>query len=106
MREGKHINEAVELLLSKSANGIVSVVEVDHPVEWTNTLAADQSMTNFLLEEVREKRSQEFPVRYRVNGAIYINKIENFLSSRSLFLKQKAYIIPKIASVDIDYNLI
>ena len=104
LRDCGHLNEAVELLMSKSANGIVSVVEVDHPIEWVNKLPDDGSMTKFLPEEIREKRSQDFPSRYRLNGAIYLNKVDEFLKARTLFLQQKsyAYVMPKLASIDID----
>lgn len=106
LRNSKHIDEAVELLISKSAHGIIGITEVEHPVEWTNTLPKDSSMVDFFSTEYRDIRSQDFPVRYRINGAIYLNKIENVLSEGSLFLNDKcyAYIMPRPVSLDIDTN--
>ena len=107
LRNTKHIDEAVELLISKPAHGIIGVTEVEHPVEWINTLPMDNSMEDFLKTEYRDIRSQDFPVRYRINGAIYLSKIENVLSEGSLFLSKKcyAYIMPRSVSLDIDSNL-
>jgi len=106
LRNTKHIDEAFELLISKSAHGIIGITEVEHPVEWTNTLPMDNSMEDFFLPEYRDIRSQDFPVRYRINGAIYLNKIENVLSEGSLFLNEKcyAYNMPRTVSLDIDSN--
>ncbi len=107
LRNNKHINEAVELLKSKSAHGIIGVTEIEHPVEWINTLPMDASMEGFIPSEHREIRSQDFPVRYRLNGAIYLGRIKSVLSEGSLFLSKKcyAYIMPRLASLDIDSDL-
>jgi len=104
LRNTKHIDEAVELLISKSAHGIIGITEVEHPVEWTNTLPMDNSMEGFFPTEYRDIRSQDFPVRYRINGAIYLNKIENVFREGSLLLNKKcyAYIMPRSVSLDID----
>lgn len=106
LRNTKHIDEAVELLISQSAHGIIGITEIEHPVEWTNTLPMDNSMEDFFSTEYQDMRSQDFPVRYRINGAIYLNKIENVVTEGTLFLKDKcyAYIMPQSASLDIDTN--
>ena len=107
LRNNKHIDEAVELLISKSAYGIIGVTEMEHPVEWINTLPSDASMEDFIPTEHREIRSQDFPMRYRLNGAIYLSRIKNVLSEGSLFLNKKcyAYIMPRLVSLDIDSDL-
>lgn len=107
LRNNKHIDEAVELLISKSAYGIIGVTEMEHPVEWINTLPSDASMEGFIPTKHREIRSQDFPMRYRLNGAIYLSRIKNVLSEGSLFLNKKcyAYIMPRLVSLDIDSDL-
>ena len=104
LRNASHIDEAVELLMSKSANGLVGVAEVEHPVEWINILPLDGSLKNFFPEEYRNIRSQDFPTRYRINGAIYLNKIKDVLEEGALILKNEsyAYIMPQSVSLDID----
>jgi len=104
LRGDKHIDEGIELLESKNADAVISVCEVDHSPFWSNTLPKDQSMKNFLKEETLNKRSQDFQTYYRLNGAIYICKVDKFLEQKSFFLKNNifAYIMQKRESVDID----
>ena len=72
LRTEKHIDEAIELLKEKNADAIISVCEMEHSPLWSNTLDEDLNMSNFLRDEVLNKRSQDLPKYYRLNGAIYI----------------------------------
>jgi len=104
LRKAEHIDEAFEILIKKNADAVISVCPVDHPVQWCNTLPDNLSMINFISEEVLNKRSQELPVYYRINGAIYIVKTERFITEHTFFLKDKifAYIMDRKSSIDID----
>ncbi len=104
LRNAHHIDEAIELLESKDADAIVSVCEMEHSPLWSNTLPEDGSMVSFLNEELLGKRSQELETFYRLNGAIYICKIEKLLEQRSFFIKNNifAYVMNRDTSVDID----
>lgn len=104
LRTEKHIDEAIELLEEKNADAIISVCEMEHSPLWSNILDEDLDMSNFLSDEVLNKRSQDLPKYYRLNGAIYICKIDKFLQNRGFFLKDNviAYIMDKKDSVDID----
>ncbi len=104
LRNTRHINEAIDLLLSKNADAIVSVCEMDHSPLWANTLPEDLSMGNFLHDEIKKKRSQDLPTYYQINGAIYIVKTSRFIKDQTLFLTDSifAYIMPREDSVDID----
>ena len=107
LRTEKHINEAIELLEEKNADAIISVCEMEHSPLWSNILDKNLDMSNFLSDEVLNKRSQDLPKYYRLNGAIYICKIDKFLQNRGFFLKDKvfAYIMDKKDSVDIDEEI-
>ena len=107
LRNEKHIDEAIELLEEKQADGIVSVCEMDHSPLWSNTLPKDGNMNNFLRDEVLNKRSQDLEKYYRINGAIYICKTEKFIVNKGFFLKENifAYIMNRENSVDIDEKL-
>lgn len=104
LRTYKHIDEAIELLVKKNADAVISVTETEYPPLWSNTLPADLSMKNFLKEEIVNKRSQDLPVYYRLNGAIYICNAKKLLNERSFFIKENiyAYIMDKLSSIDID----
>ena len=104
LRTSKHIDEAIDYMYNKNADAVISVCEVDHPVEWCNTLPEDKSLKNFISKDVLGKRSQDLPKRYRVNGAIYIVNTDRFLEEKTFFIKDNiyAYVMDKFSSVDID----
>lgn len=107
LRNTDHIDEAIELLMAKNANAIVSVCEMDHSPLWSNTLPADRSMKGFLKDEVLNKRSQDLEKYYRLNGAIYICKTDKLLDEKSFILKDNifAYMMDRESSVDIDEKI-
>ena len=107
LRNEKHIDEAIQLLEKKKADAIVSVCEMEHSPLWSNTLPKDGSMSNFLKDEILNKRSQDLEKFYRLNGAIYICKTEKLIENKSFFLKDNifAYIMNRENSVDIDEEI-
>ena len=105
LRNSIDINKSIEILTeNRYLNNVVSVSEIDHPIEWSNTLPSNKSLKNFIKKENLGKRSQDFPKRYIINGAIYIIKVEDFISAQSFILEENsyAYIMPKSRSIDID----
>ena len=64
-------------------------------------------MKGFLNDEILNKRSQDLKKYYRLNGAIYICKIEKLLEEKSLFLKNNIYAfeMSQEKSIDIDTKL-
>ena len=102
LRTGEDIIGAFDLLEKKSANAVISVCEVDHPPMWSNVLTKDGNMIHFA-ETDKENRRQDLEQYYRLNGAIYLSRMDYYLREPSLY-KEKcfAYIMPKERSVDID----
>ena len=107
LRTEKHIDEAIELLEEKNADAVISVCETEHSPLWCNTLDENLDMSNFLRDEVLNKRSQDLPKYYRLNGAIYICKTEELLENKGFFIKENiyAYKMDKKYSVDIDEEI-
>ena len=104
LRNEKHIDEAIELLEQKNADAVISVCEMEHSPLWSNTLPENLDMSNFLRDEVKNKRSQDLDKYYRLNGAIYICRTDRLLKEKTFFIKDKiyAYIMDRKSSVDID----
>ncbi len=104
LRTGRHIDAAIEFLDEKKADSVISVCEMEHPPQWSNTLPQDLSMKNFLKEEIKHKRSQDLPKYYRLNGAIYICRTQRLLEENSFFIRDNifAFIMDKESSIDID----
>lgn len=107
LRNDKHIDEAIELLETKNTDAVIGVCEMDHSPLWSNVLPHNGSMSNFLREEVLNKRSQDLEKYYRINGAIYICKTERLLKEKSFFLEDNifAYKMDRKSSVDIDEEI-
>lgn len=107
LRRGHQIDEAIELLEEKNADAIVSVTEMEFSPLWANTLPADLNMENFLRDKIRDQRSQDLPIYYRLNGAIYVCKTNKLLGTGNFFLKENifAYVMKEENSVDIDTEL-
>ncbi|WP_428024993.1 cytidylyltransferase domain-containing protein [Arcobacter sp.] len=107
LRTEVHIDEAIELLDRKNAEAVISICEMAHSPLWSNTLPVDDSMENFINEEIKNTRSQDLPKYFRLNGAIYICRIENFLREKSFFIKKNifGYKMDQNNSIDIDTKL-
>ncbi len=105
LRKSFHVDEAIENLMKSSYNDLVSVSEVkEHPI-LMRKIDGNNKVTN-LLETSSTMRRQDFSKVYIVNGAIYINKLDDsFNSSKSLNDAQFSYIMEKEFSVDIDTYL-
>ena len=106
LRNSDHIDQAVALLQSKNADAVIGVTEVDHPAEWSNTLSDCLSMDGFFGKEFHA-RSQDFPARYRVNGAIYLFRVKRLMEEKTFFFPSNvfAYKMSRTVSVDIDTSL-
>lgn len=96
------IDGAIEML-DVQTESVVSVTEVDHSPLWVNTLPEDLSMKNFIGDKVKNKRSQDLPTYYRLNGAIYVSEINYFYNIGGFMGdKTRAYVMEPKNSVDID----
>jgi len=107
LRTSDEIEKAIELLLKKHADAVISVCETEHSPLWANTIDNTLSLEHFLRDEVKNKRSQDLPTYYRLNGAIYICKTNELLKQKTFLLEKNcfAYVMSKEKSVDIDTSL-
>lgn len=103
LRTNEDIAHAYEVYAAKNACAVVSVCECEHSPLWENTLPDDMNMANFLRPEVLNTRRQDLPKYYRLNGAIYISNIKNFLRLKTFYSDVTyAYEMTKKSSIDID----
>lgn len=102
-RNSCHIDEALELFEEKEAFSVISVTPCEHPPEWSNYLPENNSMENFIRPKSL-KRSQELPVSFRLNGAIYIFDAVRLLNVGGINYDKKsfAYKMSNKDSIDID----
>jgi len=107
LRNNENIDEAIELLVNKNADAVISVCQAPHPPFWSNKLDENLSMENFLSKDSINKRSQDFDKYYTINGAIYIcdteivNKLQTLFPEKNIF----AYVMDRELSIDIDEEI-
>ncbi|MDU9020994.1 acylneuraminate cytidylyltransferase family protein [Pseudomonas corrugata] len=106
LRKAEDICQSVQRMDDTKAESIISVCRCEHSPLWSNTLGADGFMGDFLRPEILNQRSQDLPVYYRLNGAIYLAKTESFLREGGFFMSDsQAFIMPTERSIDIDTHL-
>lgn len=106
LRNAAHIQEAYEQMVSRDANYIVSVCECEHSPLWSGVIGSDLGLEDFIREQDKRACRQAFEKYYRLNGAIYIAKVENFEAEKNFMGKGSiAYIMNQADSVDIDSAL-
>jgi len=106
LRSSADIDSAHALLCEAQLDSVISVCPCEHPPQWTNTLDSACSMDSFLSPDIREIRSQDLPRCYRLNGALYIARVDGFILNRGFFMKNsRAYVMPLERSIDIDTKL-
>lgn len=102
LRKAEDIVAAYKLFNEKQAKAVISVCEVDHSPLWCNVLDKDCSLENFLPKSARGQR-QGLKKYYRINGAIYIANVKQFLEDNDLYVENcYAYIMDRKRSIDID----
>jgi CMP-N,N'-diacetyllegionaminic acid synthase len=105
LRSSHDIKNAVKLLIEKEANAIVSLCETEHSPLYTGEVPKDLRIDGFIDKNTSYRR-QELPKFYRLNGAIYLSKVDYFINFENLYEEKcYAYLMDKERSVDIDDNL-
>jgi len=107
LRNTKDIDDALELFVRKNADGVVSVCECEHPPYWSNTIADDGNMNDFIEPEYIGKRSQDLPECFRLNGAVYAFTKSSLIKNKGIAYTSKVFSfrMPVERSVDIDNNI-
>lgn len=104
MRTPGDITGAVEKLRDSEADSVVGITECEHPPFWAVESDGDFVKPYFDEHTPWEKtRTQESPVLFRPNGAIFAADVETFLSEQSFYIERTAgYRMSPSRSLDID----
>lgn len=102
LRKSWHIDEAIESIVKYNQESLVSVSKVqEHPL-LIRKLNEDGGLEP-LLKMNSTVRRQDFEDYYKINGAIYINKIDSTLNISTSFNDNKfAYVMGGQFDIDID----
>lgn len=102
MRVAEDIKDAYKLYDEKDAVAVLSMTELEHPIEWCGELDETLCLDGFH-KDTHGNRRQDVAKSYRPNGAIYIVSVNEFRKDRNLYKSGSyAYIMPQERSVDID----
>lgn len=102
LRNHEDIKNSINFFYEKRANSVVSMCEChDSPLLTTN-IDEEMRLDGFL-EQLNKVRRQDLKKFYRLNGAIYLVKVDYFFKYKNIYEKNSyAFIMDKRKSIDID----
>ena len=102
LRTHEDMDSAIELILEKKENSLVSLCQVDENPILMRTIE-ENNLKPILQFNGDNLRRQDLPTYYIFNGALYINTVAMLLKENA-FVNEKSipYIMEKNKSVDID----
>lgn len=101
LRTAEDIDDAIRFFYEKGRRGLVSVSKVNDSPLFIRCIRSDGTLTK-LVEQSSAVRRQDMPEYYRVNGAIYINAIEDINGKTSFNDNPIGFKMEVSHSVDID----
>jgi N-acylneuraminate cytidylyltransferase/CMP-N,N'-diacetyllegionaminic acid synthase len=102
-RTAADIDAAVELLVKRNAETVVSVTPSDSHPYWAKRLTAGGWLAPFLDGVPATFRRQDLPEAFALNGAIYLARREVLLATRGWYTdRTAAYVMPPERSLDVD----
>lgn len=107
LRTADDIRNADRLLTVGNLDAVVSVCELEHPIQWCNRLGPKGSLKGFI-SPAANQRSQDQETYYRLNGAIYFCRTPVAMKLDTLYgdnVESRAYVMDQMQSVDIDTAL-
>ncbi|WP_415905136.1 cytidylyltransferase domain-containing protein [Neptuniibacter sp. QD48_55] len=85
-----------------------SASEYDFPIQFAFEIDSDNNWSPISDESpmiTGNTRSQDIPVRYRPNGAMYLQKTETLGRTKTFYLEAKPFLMDSSESVDVDTEL-
>ena len=107
LRNAEDIKNAFKMLSRDNVHTVVSVTEVEHPVQWCFTMPECGSMKTYAESPYNQMRRQDLETHYRENGAIYIVNASKILNRDYNYYGDNCYgyVMPGERSIDIDSKM-
>lgn len=107
LRDERDIAAAFDMLKDSKINNVISVTEVEHPVQWCFKMPEDYSMREIAKSPYSYMRRQDLEVHYIQNGAIYLVRADKITNASYNIYDDNCYgyIMPKEKSIDIDAGI-
>lgn len=101
LRNSIHIDEAIDLYKSRTADSVISYCQNEHPIQWYKYIDENLRLTDVLGTSTIKNR-QELSASYYPNGAIFIFKKALLNTGQYYNENSYAYIMDRSVSIDID----
>jgi len=103
LRTSADIDAAVSLALRTGADAVVGVCKAeDHPY-LVKRVDENGGLVDYVTPPLAYARRQDFPPAWVLNGAVYVNRRESLLRTRSFVPPgARPYVMPRERSIDID----
>lgn len=102
-RTAADIDGAIDLLVERNADSVVSMTPASEHPYWMKTIDQDGWMHDLVALETPIVLRQNLPAAYSLNGAIYLAKREVLLATGNWSTgRTAAYVMPADRSLDID----
>ena len=104
LRSTTHIDESIEKIICQQADALISVTELEKPIQHQRQLSENGHLIQFMeYDKKKLYRRQDFKPVYRINGAIYMIKSSTLKEIRDFEPQGTiSYIMDTRSSVDID----
>lgn len=103
LRTEVHIDEALQTMIEARSESCVSVCHTLKTPFWMYEMDDNQRLKKLLPTPTGSHNRQTVPQIYELNGAIYITKIDAFMSNKNFITADTvAYVMTRQLSVDID----
>ncbi len=105
LRDADDIKKAYELFRDRAKYAVISVCEAEHSPLWCGHLPDNHELKDFISQDraVQRQASEKY---YRLNGAIYIVNVNEYLKDKNLYKAGSfAYIMSQKKSIDIDTDV-
>ena len=105
LRDFRAITNAWQLYLESDVESVISVCEVEHPVEWTYCLDTNGLMSSLFNNDSSSSNNPN--KKHRLNGAIYIANIEYIFNKNKLISTKNSvgFVMDRESSIDIDSKI-
>jgi CMP-N,N'-diacetyllegionaminic acid synthase len=104
LRKTHHIDQALESVLEKNVRSCVSLCKSKESPYLMYQLGKKGNINPIIRDEnITSLRSQDLPASYILNGAIYINTVSDFISTKEFVHHDSIpFIMDRNSSIDID----
>tara|TARA_Y100000310_G_scaffold273723_1_gene289382 strand:- start:6 stop:722 length:717 start_codon:yes stop_codon:yes gene_type:complete len=102
LRTTEDIDNAIKIFLDKQADSVISVCELEHPIERARIIDENGKIGNYNKGEVVVKNRADYRKVFSPNGTVSVVSPKLILEKKFYSKNTYSYIMPRERSIDID----